>query len=182
LHTKANPDGYQASIHFLAGLMVIPAWMTYVIFIAQIFMIIAIIIQFISFFFFFFKKKFKPLNEFVKNKIGEVNERKYWVHFVASIFGILVMIMVFSSLNSLTKSYMQSNLIKYAIVKHSYYPNYNTCNNKKISQYQYIKLLSNNKVSVANFLIQDDMLNSFFSMSFGDGKKIMFYPPMECRK
>lgn len=172
-NTFANPDSFQASIHFFAGIFLIPSW------ILIITMLIGAIIlsYYIVFIIYHMIKAVIPnisltmtniVNKSFKTKNRQaITENRIIIQSIFLILGSIIFVSLSSKIFSNIYKIRDTNFTKTMIIKLSYYPNLKNyqesqevCNNPKIKRNIYIKLLDNNEVSVSNYKPLDNFLGN----------------------
>jgi len=152
INTGVNPDVFQSSINYIAGWLLVPAW------IIQINIILSILIFILAFLpqiLFMFKDLIKPMIEKIKYQIT-IPIHKYigkniFFHLLYFIIGAASFNYYTYQLSYNIYNYSNYNIIKEKIKDNSYYlNNYNyTCNNNEIQSNDYIKVIGDNTVSIA---------------------------------
>jgi hypothetical protein len=152
INTSVNPDVFQSSINYIAGWLVIPAW------IIQINIILSILIFILAFLpqiLFIFKDFAKPLFNTIEYQI-KIPLNKYigkniFFHLFYFIIGSSIFNYYAIKIPYKIYDYSNYNIIKEKIKDNSYYLNnyHFTCNNKEILPNDYIKVIGDNIVSIA---------------------------------
>lgn len=151
INTGANPDALQSSVDYLAGWLLIPAWIAYVGIILSFFAtILALMPSFLMFFqdvnFSFLRK---IMNEFSPSLIIYL-EKKIFSHSFFFLLGIFAFCYYCDMIIPEIYKHSSINLVKEKIKENSYLINNGyTCNNKNIHFNDYIKLVGDDMVSVA---------------------------------
>lgn len=150
INTGINPDSLQSSIDYLAGWLLIPAWLTYISIFLLFFGFIIIILQFILMIFQDFQCNFLQ-NIFDKfNLPFESNiEKKLFLHISFFLCGIATFNYYSNKIILDVYTYSTNNIIKKKIKDKSYFINNGfICNNKEIKNDDYIKIIGDNIVSI----------------------------------
>lgn len=150
INTGINPDALQSSIDYLAGWLLIPAWFIYISIFLSYFGIILILLQIILIIFQDFQFRFL---ESIFNKFNLplklCLEKKFIFHICFFLFGIATFNFYSNEIIFDIYKYSSNNIVKEKIKDKSYFINNGfICNNKKIKNDDYIKVIGDNIVSI----------------------------------